>query len=76
MQCMVAASESTSEQEVVFMEVMDAMSRRQSCRAYLPQQILNEKRDEILKAANAAPAGMGEYQKVRLSVIQSAALLD
>ena len=45
---MVAASESTSEQEVVFMEVMDAMSRRQSCRAYLPQQILNEKRDEIL----------------------------
>lgn len=36
------------------MEVMDAMSRRRSCRAYLPQQILNEKRDEILKAANAA----------------------
>lgn len=58
------------------MEVMDAMSRRQSCRAYLPQQILNEKRDEILKAANAAPAGMGEYQNVRLSVIQSAALLE
>ena len=55
------------------MEVMDAMSRRRSCRAYLPQQILNEKRDEILKAANAAPVGMGEYQNVRLSVIQSAA---
>ena len=58
------------------MEVMDAMSRRRSCRAYLPQQILNEKRDEILKAANAAPVGMGEYQNVRLSVIQSAALLE
>ena len=58
------------------MEVMDAMSRRRSCRAYLPQQILNEKRDEILKAANAAPVGMGEYQNVRLSVSQSAALLE
>ena len=63
-------------QEAVSMEVMDAMSRRRSCRAYLPQQILNEKRDEILKAANAAPVGMGEYQNVRLSVIQSAALLE
>ena len=58
------------------MEVMEAMSRRRSCRAYLPQQILNEKRDEILKAANAAPVGMGKYQNVRLSVIQSAALLE
>lgn len=58
------------------MEVMEAMSRRRSLRAYLPQQILNEKRDEILKAANAAPVGMGKYQNVRLSVIQSAALLE
>lgn len=58
------------------METMDMLCRRQSCRAYLPRQILNDKLETVLKAGNAAPVGMGRYDNVCISVIQNGALLD
>ncbi len=58
------------------MEMMKTMEMRQSCRAYLQEQICEEDLNVILQAANAAPVGMGRYEDVHLTVIQDAALLN
>ena len=57
------------------MEFMETLCRRRSCRNYLPGQISEEDLQTLLKAANAAPVGMGQYDKVHLTVVQNAALL-
>lgn len=57
------------------METMEAIARRQSCRAYTGEQITEEELQTILEAANAAPAGMGRYDTERLTVIQNPELL-
>ncbi|MGI6013629.1 MAG: nitroreductase family protein [Oscillospiraceae bacterium] len=58
------------------MEAMKAMEVRQSCRSYTPEQIGEADLELILKAANAAPVGMGRYENVHLTVIQNEELLN
>ncbi|TGE36179.1 nitroreductase family protein [Desulfosporosinus fructosivorans] len=57
------------------MNVMEAIAKRQSCRAYTGEQITQEELSVILKAANAAPVGKGSYEDVKLTVIQNSSLL-
>ena len=44
------------------MEAYDAIQNRSSCRKYRAEQITGEQLDALLKAANAAPVGMGDYK--------------
>lgn len=57
------------------METMEMMCRRRSCRTYLPGQISEEALNTLLRAANAAPVGMGKYDAVHLTVVQNSKLL-
>ena len=57
------------------MEFMETLCRRRSCRNYLPGQISEEALQTLLQAACAAPVGMGQYEKMHLTVVQNAALL-
>lgn len=53
------------------MEFLNVIKNRQSCRAFADEQVTEEQLRQIIEAANAAPVGMGEYDKVHLSVIQN-----
>ena len=57
------------------MNTMDTICKRKSVRTYTGEQITEEQLNTILKAANAAPVGMGRYEDVHLTVIKSADLL-
>lgn len=57
------------------MELMKAITNRQSCRAFSEEPITVDELDTILKAANAAPVGNGIYENVQLTVIQNKELL-
>jgi nitroreductase len=57
------------------METLKAIENRQSCRAYTGEQVTEGDLQTILKAANAAPVGMGKYEDVRLTVVQNKELL-
>lgn len=57
------------------MEFMNTVLKRQSCRAFTAQQISEEDLTEILRAANAAPVSMGQYENIHFSVIQNPALI-
>lgn len=58
------------------METMKAIERRQSCRAYTEEPISEAELEILLQAAYAAPVGMGQYETMRLTVIQNRALLN
>ena len=58
------------------METMKAIETRQSCRSFTSEQICAVDLEVILKAANAAPVGMGRYEDVHLTVIQNETLLN
>lgn len=58
------------------MNTMEAICARKSIRTYTGEQITPEELNTILKAANAAPVGMGQYESVHLTVITSKELLD
>lgn len=57
------------------MNMMDTICKRKSVRSYTGEQITEEQLNTILKAANAAPVGMGQYEDVHLTVITNATLL-
>lgn len=57
------------------MNTMDAIYSRKSVRTYTGEPITNEQLNTILKAANAAPVGMGQYEDVHLTVITNIELL-
>lgn len=57
------------------MTVMEAICSRRSVRAYTGEQITEEELNTVLKAANAAPVGMGQYDGVHLTVIKNTELL-
>lgn len=57
------------------MNTMEAICARKSIRTYTGEQITPEELNSILKAANAAPVGMGQYGNVHLTVITSKELL-
>lgn len=58
------------------MEIMKAIAMRKSTRSYKAEQISDKALAVILNAGCAAPVGMGAYDSVHLTVIQSSDLLD
>lgn len=54
---------------------MEAIFKRRSVRSYTGEQIGDDDLNLILKAANAAPVGMGRYDDVHLTVVTRAELL-
>lgn len=58
------------------MNTLEAICARKSVRTYTGEAITAEQLHTILKAANAAPVGMGQYEGVHLTVIESAELLS
>ena len=58
------------------METINALFSRKSIRNYTGEKISEDKLKEILKAAKAAPVGMGKYDTVHLTVIENPELLQ
>lgn len=57
------------------MKTMEAICARKSVRSYTGERITAEELNTVLKAANAAPVGMGRYEDIHLTVITNAELL-
>lgn len=53
------------------MDTLEAIRHRYSCRAFKKEQISKEQTEMLIEAAKAAPAAMGDYSGISLSVIQS-----
>lgn len=58
------------------METIEVIYRRKSVRSYTGEKISQSDMKTILKAANAAPVGMGKYENVHLTVIEKPELLE
>lgn len=58
------------------MEFTKVLQCRRSTRAYRKEQITEEQLSAILAAAQAAPIGMGRYDRMRLVVVQDEELLE
>lgn len=58
------------------MELAAILNSRRSIRSFTGEPVSDEALAKILSAANAAPVGMGKYDSVHLTVVQSRALLD
>lgn len=52
------------------MDARDAIQKRSSCRKYRTEQVSREQLDLLVKAANAAPVGMGDYKSYELVIVQ------
>lgn len=48
----------------------NAIQKRYACRSFLTEQISEEQRELLIKAAQAAPVAMGDYSTVKLTVVQ------
>lgn len=57
------------------MEFNKTIAARQSVRKFTEAQITNEQLKAILEAANAAPACMGQYDHLHLTVVQKPEIL-
>lgn len=57
------------------METLEAISKRHSVRQYTTQGVEEEKIWKIIEAAQAAPVGMGQYNTMHLTVVQSPEVL-
>ena len=57
------------------MNTMDAICSRKSVRSYTGEPVTAEELDAVLKAANASPVGMGQYNTMHLTVITNQELL-
>lgn len=57
------------------MTTMDTICSRKSVRSYTGENITANELDVILKAANASPVGMGQYDSLHLTVITNKELL-
>ena len=53
------------------METLNALASRRSVRTYTGQSLSASDLEKILKAANAAPVGMGLYDQMHLTVVNS-----
>ena len=58
------------------MNTMETLTSRKSIRSFTGEQISSDELALLLKAANAAPVGMGQYDGVHLTIIQNAELLQ
>ena len=57
------------------MEFNKTIAARQSVRKFTEAQITDEQLNAILEAANAAPACMGQYDHLHLTVVQKPEIL-
>lgn len=57
------------------MNTFETLYSRKSVRSYTGEQITQQELNAILKAANAAPVGLAQYENVHLTVITNAELL-
>lgn len=57
------------------MNTLEAICSRKSIRSYTGESITNEELNTILKAANASPVGMGQFESLHLTVITNNELL-
>ena len=57
------------------METMNALYNRKSVRTYIGKKISEDALRTILKAASAAPVGLGKYDTVHLTVIENPDIL-
>lgn len=55
--------------------MMETICQRRTIRSYTGEMISEKELDVILKAANAAPVGMGRYEDSHLTIITDPALL-
>ena len=58
------------------MNTMETLTSRKSIRSYTGEQISWNELELLLKAANAAPVGMGKYDEVHITVVQNTELLQ
>lgn len=58
------------------MNILEAIAKRYSARAYKPEQISEETLETILKAGMAAPVGSGAYDSLHITVLQDWNLLN
>ena len=58
------------------MNMMETICARRSIRDYTGDPVTEEQLAMILRAANAAPVGMGQYDGVHLTIITNKALLE
>lgn len=58
------------------MQTLEAILKRKSVRGFKPDQITEQELDTILNAGCAAPVGHGNYDSLRLTVIQNRELLN
>lgn len=58
------------------METLKAIEMRKSTRSFKKDQISEKELEAILKAACAAPVGKGQYDTIRLTVVQNQDLID
>lgn len=57
------------------MNTFEALYARKSVRTYTGEPITQQELNAVLKAANAAPVGLAQYENVHLTVITNAELL-
>ena len=57
------------------MNTLEAICSRKSIRSYTGESITNEELNTLLKAANASPVGMGQFESLHLTVITNKELL-
>ncbi|MGT2923967.1 nitroreductase family protein [Streptococcus caviae] len=53
------------------MNTMEAITSRYACRKFTKTQLTDAETQALIQAANAAPAGMGDYSGLKLTVVQS-----
>lgn len=58
------------------MNTIDTICKRKSVRTYTGERITSEELNTVLKAANASPVGMGKFETMHLTIINSAEMLN
>jgi len=57
------------------MQALEMLFTRKTSRSFLPQTISEQELQTLLKAACAAPVGLGKFESVHLTVVENAELL-
>lgn len=58
------------------MTMMETICNRKSIRSYTGESITNDELNTILKAANASPVGMGQFDSLHLTIITNSKILN
>ena len=58
------------------MNTYEAITKRHACRAYTDEPLTAEETQKLIEAANAAPAGMGDYTGMKLTVVEDRKLIE